>query len=351
MFEERTFEAIRDEILELIPDTLDKREGSVIYSATVYIAPKMAELYSYLDVFMNLVFADTVVGENLTRLAAQFGVYRKTATSSVRYAVIEDTTGERLDVPIGSRFTIDDLLFTAISRSSPGYYLLQAEQTGTESNNVMGELLPLEPIENLGSVTFANVQTPAIDDESDESLRNRLTIRVQKQATSGNAFHYEQWALSVPGVGGAKVIPLWNGPNTVKVILLSEERTPVNGSIVIAARDLIESERPIGAEVSVVSAATKLINVTASLTLAPGATLGDVIAQFNEGLEEYLSSVAFVTNEVTGEPELIRYTRIANILLDLPPIIDFTNLVVNGGTANIQPTFEEVGVAGVVDFT
>lgn len=351
MFEERTFEAIRDEILELIPDTLDKREGSVIYSATVYIAPKMAELYSYLDVFMNLTFADTAVGENLTRRAAEFGVYRKIASSSVRYAVIEDASGARLDVPIGSRFIIDNLIFQAITRVSVGYYLLLAEQTGTESNNVMGELLPLEPIADLGSVTLTGIQTTAIDTESDESLRNRLTIRVQKQATSGNAFHYEQWALSVPGVGAAKVIPLWNGPNTVKVILLSEERTPVNGSVVGAAFDLIESERPIGAEVTVVSASTKLINVSATLTLAPGATLEDVIAQFTEGLEEYLSSIAFVTNEVTGEPELIRYTRIANILLDLPPIIDFANLLVNGSTANIQPTFEEVGVAGVVDFT
>jgi len=351
LFEGKTFEAIRDEILDLIPDTLDKREGSVIYSATVYIAPKMAELYSYLDVFMNLVFADTAVGENLTRRAAEFGVYRKVATAAIRFADIYDTNGARLDVPIGSRFSIENMTFTAIAKTSIGYFQLQAEQVGTEGNNIMGDLLPIEPIANLGSATLDGIHTPAIDTESDESLRNRLTIRVQKQATSGNAYHYEQWALSVPGIGAAKVIPLWNGPNTVKVILLNDERTQVSPSIVDEVETFIESERPIGAEVTVVSAAPKLINVSATLTLAPGATVEDVTALFSEGLAEYLETIAFITNEVTGQPELIRYTRIANILLDLPPIIDFTDMLVNGSTGNIQPTFEEVGVVGVVDFT
>lgn len=110
-------------------------------------------------------------------------------------------------------------------------------------------------------------------------------------------------------------------------------------------------ERPIGAIVTVVTATDLLINVSATLTLAPGASIGDVTAQFKAGLSEYLKSIAFVTNNITNEPELIRYTRIANVLLDIPPIIDYTDLLVNGGTSNIQPTTEQVGVVGNVVFT
>ena len=61
---------------------------------------------------------------------------------------------------------------------------------------------------------ITEVLTAGTDDEVDDNLRDRLAIRVQKQATSGNAYHYEQWALSVPGVGAVKVIPVWDGPNT-----------------------------------------------------------------------------------------------------------------------------------------
>ncbi|MDQ0412733.1 baseplate J/gp47 family protein [Mesobacillus stamsii] len=351
MFEDKTFEAIRDQILESIDDSIDKREGSVIYDATVYIAPKIAELYSFLDVFLSLAFADTADGEYLTLRAAEFGVYRKLATQAVRKGVFRDSTGALMDIPLNTRFAYEDATFLVSERISVGEYKLTAEQTGTGGNSGSGEIIPLQPVTGLGSAVLTDVLVSAIDEESDDSLKNRLKIRVQRQATSGNVYHYEQWALSVPNVGGVKVLPVWNGPNTVKVVLVSNESTAVTQGTIDEAVELIEKERPIGAIVTVVSAVELPVNVTATLTLAPGATVEDVESQFTEGLREYLQSIAFKTNDITGEAELIRYTRIANILLDLPPIIDYTDLLVNGGTVNIQPATEQVPVMGTVTFT
>lgn len=351
MFEEKTYETIRDEILDSIDDSLDKREGSVIYDATIYVAPKIAELYSYLDVFLSLAFADTSDGNYLTLRAAEFGVYRKLATQAVRKGVFRDSTGALMDIPLNIRFAYENATFFVLERISVGEYKLISEQTGTDGNSVSGEIIPLQPVTGLGSAMLTDVLISGIDEESDDSLKNRLRIRVQRQATSGNVYHYEQWALSVPNVGSVKVLPVWNGPNTVKVILVSNESTAVTQGTIDEAIKLIEKERPVGAIVTVVSAEELSINVSATLTLAPGATVEDVEVQFAEGLKEYLQSVAFVTNDVTGEPELIRYTRIANILLDLPPIIDYTNLLVNGGMVNIQPTTEQVATIGMVEFT
>lgn len=351
MFEDKTYETIRDEILDSIDDSLDKREGSVIYDATIYVAPKIAELYSYLDVFLNLAFADTSDGSYLTLRAAEFGVKRKLATAAIRKGIFRDSDGVLMDIPLNSRYSNGEMSFVATERIAAGEYKLTAEQAGLDGNGGSGELIPIQPVNGLGSAELSEVILPGTDEETDESLKNRLSIRVQRQATSGNIYHYEQWALSVPGVGGVKVIPVWNGPNTVKVILLSNEKTSVTQGTIDEAVELIEKERPIGAIVTVASAEELSINVSATLTLAPGATIEDVEVQFAEGLKEYLQSVAFVTNNVTGEPELIRYTRIANILLDLPPIIDYTNLLVNGGAVNIQPTTEQVATIGLVEFT
>ncbi|KQL37119.1 baseplate J/gp47 family protein [Psychrobacillus sp. FJAT-21963] len=351
MFEHKSFEALREEVLDSIPDDVDKREASIIYDATIHTMPKLAEFYSYLDVFLDLVFADTAPDEYLSRRTSEFGVYKKYATPSVRKGIFRDTNGALMDIPIGSRFSFENLTFVTTEKISLGEYKIASETPGTIGNMGIGTILPIEPINNLGSAEITEVLTAGTDDEVDDNLRDRLAIRVQKQATSGNAYHYEQWALSVPGVGAVKVIPVWDGPNTVKVILVSNEKTPVTPGVVDAVFEFIEKERPIGAILTVVSATELPINVTATLTLAAGTTIEEVEAQFKIGLEEYLESIAFKTNEITNEPEIIRYNRIANVLLDIPPIIDYSNLLVNGSTANIQPTAEQVGIAGTVIFT
>ncbi|MCJ8008892.1 baseplate J/gp47 family protein [Lederbergia wuyishanensis] len=351
LFEDRTFEAIRDEMLEAVSDDVDKREGSIIYDAIAPAALKLAEMYSNLNVFLDLVFADTADGDFLERRAAELGVYKKFATPSIRKGIFKDSNGLPMDIPIGCRFSFGNLTFETIEKITSGEYKLQAETPGIIGNIGSGTILPIEPIDNLGTAEISDVLIPGTDDETDDSLYNRYKIRTQKQATSGNAYHYEQWALSVPGVGGAKVIPTWNGPNTVKVVLLSTDKKPVTPSVVDETAQYIDQERPIGAIVTVVSSTELPINVSAKLTLAAGATIEDVTNQFKASLAEYLQSIAFVTNGSTKQPELIRYTRIANLLLDVPPIIDYTNLFVNGGTANIQPTAEQVGIVGNVVFT
>lgn len=351
MFENKTFESIRYEMLNEVTNGVDKRDNSVIWDAISPAALKIAEFYTYLDVYLNLTFADTTSGDYLTRKASELGVIRKLATKAVRKATFKDGQGTLIDVPIGSRFSLNEFSFVVTERVTLGEFKLTAEVAGVLGNLGTGDLIPVEPVNGLGVATMTDVLVAGTDEESDADLYARYLIRTRKQPTSGNAYHYEQWALEVPGVGGAKVIPVWAGPNTVKVVLVGLDKKPVLPLIVTNTAAYIESVRPIGATVTVVSSVELPITVTATLTLAPGAELLNVQAQFKAALEDYLKSVAFVTNQLTNEPELIRYTRIANLLLDIPPIIDFTNLLVNGGTANIQPTLEQVGVVNSVVFT
>lgn len=341
---EKTYEDLRDEMLDEVADDVDKRSGAIIYDAVAPTALKLAEMYSNLGIFLNLVFADTADADYLTRRAAEYGILRNLATAAIRKGVFKNTDGLLMDVPLGSRFSFGNITFEAIEKMQVGAYKLRSEITGIDGNQGVGALLPMEPIDKLGTAEIADVLTPGTDDESDESLYSRYQIRVQKQATSGNAYHYEQWALSVPGVGGVKVIPTWNGAGTVKVVLLATDKTPATQSIVDETHAYIEGERPIGATVTVVAATALPISVTATITLASGATLRDAESQFSAALKEYLGKLAF-----TGE--LIRYSRIANLLLDVPPIIDYEDFMVNGSAANIEPASDAVGMAGTVAFS
>jgi uncharacterized phage protein gp47/JayE len=85
------------------------------------------------------------------------------------------------------------------------------------------------------------------------------------------------------------------------------------------------------------------INISVQLTLASGATLSAVKTLIQNGVAAYLKQLAFV------DP-LVRYTRIAAVLLDIPPIIDFSNLTVNGQSdTNIQINAGKVAVLGTVN--
>ena len=78
--------------------------------------------------------------------------------------------------------------------------------------------------------------------------------------TSANRNQYELWAREKAGVGKAKAFPLWNGPGTVKVVLLDNEMRSPTPSVVELVRRHIdptmdgmgEGAAPVGSVVTVV---------------------------------------------------------------------------------------------------
>ena len=59
MFEDMTYEHILQRMLNKIPSSMDKREGSIIYDALAPAAVELTQLYMDLDLTLNETFADT----------------------------------------------------------------------------------------------------------------------------------------------------------------------------------------------------------------------------------------------------------------------------------------------------
>lgn len=358
MYEKETKDAILARLLARINDEIDKRQGGVVWDMLSPASFEIAQAYLALDQVLIFGFATEDTPSNYLDLrCAEMGVYRKPSVKAIGQVTFSGQEGTV--IPIGTRVRTDEVepvyfATTAEGVITNGVVAVKAEaEVGGINGNVAQGRITLVLGDLTGIVTVNNSQPfdGGVDTESDTSLLTRYTDKVSKPVTSGNKYHYEQWAKEVAGVGDAKVYPLWAGAGTVKVVLLDDEKTAPAPSVVTAATAHINEVAPIGATVTVVGATELPINVSAKLTLAPGANLDEVKAEFTAALTSYLKSVAFVTNEHTGEPELIRVTQIANLLLGVPPIIDYENLTVNGGTANIQPTSEQVGVVGSVVFT
>jgi len=336
MWEDMTFENILEDMLSRIPDDVDKREGSIIYDALAPCAYKLAEAYFQLNHFIDLVSGDTAVGEYLDRVVADYGITRKPATKAIRKI---ETSGP---VDTGTRWGLENTTYIITEKISDTEYKAECEQYGEIGNQYSGDL---ENIDNVSGVTatLTDVITSGADEESDESLRARFYQQIQAPSTSGNVSDYVKWALEVPGVGDAKVFPLWNGPGTVKVLIV-DSNMEVDETLEQAVYEHIETIRPIGATVTVDSPIEKVINVSAYVVLNGSKTLEEVETEFINAFTEYLKSTVFETYTVS-------YARIGSILFSTPGVEDYESLLVNGGTANITIGDEEMPIAGTVMLT
>ena len=333
MFEDMTFENILNDMLSRVPNDIDKRPGSVIYDALAPAAFKLAEMYFQLNHFIDLVSGDTAVGEYLDRVVADYGITRKPATKAVRKI---ETSGP---IALGTRWGIEGTTYIIIEKISDNEYIAECEQYGEIGNQYAGEL---ENIDNISGVTatLTDIIISGAEEESDENLRTRFYQQIQAPSTSGNAADYVKWALEVPGVGDAKVFPLWDGPGTVKVLIV-DSNMEVDETLEQAVYEHIETVRPIGATVTVDSPTEKVINLSANITLDGSKTLEEVEAAFTDAFTQYIKSTVFETYTVS-------YARIGSILLSTPGVEDYENLLVNDDTANIIIGDEEMPIAGDV---
>ncbi len=64
-------------MLENVPSTIDKREGSVMYDALAPAAAELAKAYIELDWMYEQMFANTANREYLIRRCAERGIDRK----------------------------------------------------------------------------------------------------------------------------------------------------------------------------------------------------------------------------------------------------------------------------------
>lgn len=342
MYEHMTYEVILKQMLEKVPSDVDKRQGSVIYDALAPAAAELAQMYIALDTYLNLAFASTSTGEYLERRTSEMGVVRHPAIKAHRVGNFYNSNNELIDVPLGSRFSAEDLNYVAIERMSTGQYVLECEEAGVAGNRPQGRLLPIDHIPGLARAEIGEVLLPGEDEESDASLLQRYHHRVRQPTTSGNVHHYKQWALDVPGVGDAHVFPLWDGPGTVKVVIVDTKKQPASPGLISEVETYIEEMRPIGADVTVVSGVGKSINISATVVLASGYTIQKVQEEFVKQAEVYLKETVFKTTYVS-------YAKVGTILLGTSGVIDYSNLKLNEDAINVPLEADEIPTLGTVE--
>ena len=360
MYENETYQAILQRLLDGVSDEFDKRQGSHVYNMQAPTAAELAQFYIALDQVLSFGFANPdMPREYLELRAAELGVYPAEPQRAI--GKLTFTASTDVIIPEGTRVSTDDddpiyAVTTESVQAQAGIPITvpaQAEEPGTSGNVAAGEFtIVVGDLAGVLTVTNDEPFEGGTDEESDESLLERYLLRAREPATSGNAAQYRQWAISRPGVAKARVFPLWEGPGTVRVVLISDDMRAPDSVIVSDVQNYIDPNMngdgsgvaPIGAKCTVVPATEVPINVSATVTITRDATIEGVVEDFKRGLNQYLSDLT------RNDDSLVRYTQIISVLLGIPRVVDFDNLIVNGGESNIEMGAEEVPVVGTVTF-
>ncbi|KAA0944065.1 baseplate J/gp47 family protein [Sporosarcina sp. ANT_H38] len=341
MFEHKTVAHIRDQALDEVANDVDKREGAIIFDSTAAVAVPMSEMYSNIDLVMQLTFADSSDGEYLERRIAEHGVYKKQASRAVRKGVFIGTDERPFNVPIGSRFGLNNLTYVVIEKIVDGEYRLRSEDFGVIGNQDYGELLPTEPLNDLGSAALTDVLVPGEIEETDESLYAKYLDHINEPAFGGNRADYKRKIMDIQGVGGVQLFRAPFGGGSVRAVIIDSTfnvPSPETVAFVQNKIDPLEGQgdglgtAPIGHIVTIEAVEKLVVDIVATLSLV-GVTLGQIEPLVIEIIDEYLAEVRSEWNK--GFPLILRISHLESRILSLEGVQDILGTTFNGLATNI----------------
>lgn len=341
MYEAITYEVIMQQMLSRVPDSFDKREGSIIYDALAPAAAEWAQMYIQMDIVLNQTFADTATDEYLERRCEERGINRTLAT----YAVVQGKfTPADCDVT-GQRFSCGAYNYI-VTDGADGVYQLVCETSGEAPNAVSGQLIPINYISGLETAQITAILIPGEDAEDDDSLRERYFNSLSSQTFGGNVADYEMKTKAIDGVGGVKVTPVWNGGGTVKLTIIASDYSVPTKTLIEKVQGEMNHIAPIGHVVTVDGVVAATINIVTEITYVSGWDWSSSATYIQNAIDKYFLSLAEEWDG--GDNLVVRISAIEQNVLSCPGVLDIQNTKLNGATSNIELGTYEIPVRGDV---
>ena len=351
MFEDMTFDYIVNKMLARVSSSMDRREGSIIYDALAPAAAELAQLYIDLDFTLNETFADTAHREYLVKRAQERGINPYPATSAIAKGIFN------IAVPISSRFSIDiyNYVVTELISDTDHSYKMTCETAGSEPNGYTGRLIPVDYIQGLSSAQLTEILVPGEDEEDTEEFRSRYLNSFTSQAFGGNVADYKEKVNALPGVGGVKVYPVWNGGGTVKVVIVSSEGESPSQELVSQVQTALDPVTnqgeglgiaPIGHVVTVAGVTESTVNITTTITYADGWSYTELAPYLEEVIDGYFAELSMAWAE--SDNIIVRISQIESRVLELDGVIDIQNTSLNGVQQNLVLDEDGIPVRGTV---
>ncbi|NFI95066.1 baseplate J/gp47 family protein [Clostridium botulinum] len=350
-FLKESVDDIHKRMINNAPANINNIEGDLFWDNTRPCAEEIARIKNIS--LVNLLksrFPQTAIDKDLDLCGEEEGVPRKDADYAIQKIKIVGNPGTNIykdrivcTPATEERKSIEFLILEDVNIQGNGEITVNAKCTkpGSIGNVSIGEINILaKSISGVTSISNIEIVKYGVNIEDDNSYRERILQKARTPATSGNKYHYLNWAMEVTGVGAAKI---FSGAGVVKVVIVDSNKHAATKQLIEDVYEHIDEVRPILAgSLTVVSAAEKKLNITAKVKTLQGLNLGEIQQEFIELLKEYLKSISFKT-------EYISIAKIGNLLLNVYGVLDYADLKIDNLASNISLKDEEIAVLGNVE--
>lgn len=329
-------EAIVQRMRNSLKNPASKIEGSFAMDSIYAISQELSRvMYERVINYIDLVMLDTAPYEYLDRKGLDYGLERNPATQAVGYVQFTGKAGtvipkETTVLSEDSSYTTD---YEAIIPSSEKVSILcTCTESGSQGNILAGAITQIRAADAIDGVSVTNEEPflGGTEEEDDESYRNRIYEKIRLPLASGNVNSYIYWAKQVSGVGNARCVPLWNGAGTVKVIILGSDGKEPDDEILQNVADYIETQRPIGAQVTVAKAEAHAVSIDATIKISSGYRLNDIKNDIDKTIREYLTGIAY-----EEENKTLSYFKISDLIFNVNGVADVLDYTINDGKTSI----------------
>lgn len=363
--EDQLEETIRQRMLDRMPADLDKTEGSIPWDAIAPVAIELVLASGWAKEVLRRAFVQTTFGVYLTYKAEENGLQRRPAVAARTAGNDVLFTGDPgSPIPAGYLVSTESteatpakiyrtLSAVVIGENGEARVGVEALEPGVIGNAPIGAIRHLaEPLPGIKSVTNLAPIEGGVDEESDETLRQRTLEENRREEGDGNITDYTAWAKQVSGVGNVLVEPLWQGEGTVRVIILDPEGRPAPQPTIDAVQQHLdpmsrgrgEGLAPVGAKVTVDTATTIDISATIpNLVAEPGYTIEQARLNAEAALNDYLFRV--------NPGGLIKIQEAAASVINAPGVDNVGDILLDGSRQDILLEVNELAQLGIVIYT
>ncbi len=361
MYENQSEQVIFNRMMESVSASLDKREGSIIYDSCMPTAIEVMLLYAMADYFLKNTFGDTAERTYLIERAKERGL----APNEAAFAKVKGVfTPASLIVPVGARFSYEDVNYAVTEKISDGVYFLLCETAGTIGNKPAGALVPIDYVAGLQSAYVSEVTIPGEEEEETEAFRSRYLASFNSQAYGGNIADYREKVNKIQGVGGIKVYPVWQGGGTVRVTFMTSECKVPSVEFISEVQSLVDPVTnhgeglgiaPIGHTVTVEGVKTSQIDIGLHISFATG-NYGDYKTSIEAVIDTYFaelnknwqSTQIAEIDSYNNTGLVVRISQFENRILNINGVIDIQHTTLNGLEENLTLDLDELAVRGEV---
>lgn len=351
MFDDRLQGIIMQEMLNEFGTDVRTDEGSLAYNACAKIAEKLEEIYGDMDEINSNIIPSTQDDIHLIQYGEERGISYGYATQPIVKGIFQQ------EIESGERFVCGDYIYEVLDVIEGFQYRMLCDTEGVEANTNLGEVQPVDYIDNFLGGEITEILVSGTEDEEVEVYRQRVIQSFQSTSFGGNRADYRKFVDQIKGVGGCKPKRRSADSPWIQIIVISNEYLVPSQELIRDIQTKVDPEQnsgegdgmaPICHNVQILPVEGVDIFVETTITFDSGYGKDTSQSFVESAVDSYLKETRESWESMEFDNSILRISQIESRILQVKGVIDVTGTTINKSADNFLLDYGKIPLFGGV---